>query len=94
MATFLKLVELFRETQKVKLLRFQLRTLNALDSSVKLKALSVPSMKTTLLPKERLQKLWHYYKLLKQAELMAKPHTMKPQLSEMILLEITKPLRL
>ena len=55
MATFLKLVELFRETQKLKLLRFQLKTLNVQDSSAKLKVSSV-SMNVMILLKNRLNK--------------------------------------
>jgi len=55
MATFLKLVELFRETQKLKLLRFQLKTLNVQDSSAKLKASSV-AMNVMILLKNRLNK--------------------------------------
>ena len=94
MATFLKSVELFNQPQKVKLLPFQVRTPNVLDSLVKLKASLVQSMKTMNLPKERLQRLYHYWNLLKQAELLERPHSMKLQLSEIALSETTKPLRL
>ena len=55
MVIFLKLVELFRVTQKLKSLRFQLRTLNVQDSSAKLKALSV-AMNVMILLKNRLNK--------------------------------------
>jgi hypothetical protein len=55
MATSLKLVELFRETQKLKLLRYQLKALNVQDSSAKLKASSV-SMNVMTLLKNRLNK--------------------------------------
>jgi hypothetical protein len=55
MATSLKLVELFRETQKLKLLRYQLKAPNVQDSSAKLKASSV-SMNVMTLLKNRLNK--------------------------------------
>jgi hypothetical protein len=55
MATSLKLVELFRETQKLKLLRYQLKAHNVQDSSAKLKASSV-SMNVMTLLKNRLNK--------------------------------------